>query len=73
MTISGNKTSKIYQDLRPEIPQKTQPNHLEKLTETEVDLLDEIEDCERLAQKWVFNKTRSFSFYYWGGGSMKLF
>ena len=73
MSISSNKTSKIYQGLRPEIPQKTQPNHLEKLTETEVDLLDEIEDCERLAQKWVFNKTRSFSFYYWGGGSMKLF
>lgn len=51
MSISSNKTSKIYRDLRPEIRQKAQPNHLEKLTETEVHLLDEIEDCERLAKK----------------------
>ena len=51
MSIYDNETSKIYKDLNPTAPQEPQAHHLKKLTEIEVNLLDEIEVRERLAKK----------------------
>ena len=50
MSIYNNKT-KIYPDLNPTAPQEPQTYHIKKLTETDANLLDEIEVRERLAKK----------------------
>ena len=46
MSIYGNET-KIYPDLNPTAPQEPQTYQLQKLTETEIYLLNEIEDNGR--------------------------
>ena len=50
MSIYDNKT-KIYPDLNPTAPQEPQTYRIKKLTETDANLLDEIEVRERLAKK----------------------
>ena len=51
MSIYDNET-KIYPDLNPTAPQEPQTYQLQKLTETEAYLLEEIEVRERKAKKW---------------------
>ena len=51
MSIYNNETSKIYPDLNPTAPQEPQTYRLEKITEVEVYLLDEIEAHRREAKK----------------------
>ena len=50
MSIYDNET-KIYLDLNPRAPQETQTYRLQKLTEIEAYLLNEIEVCEKTARK----------------------
>ena len=50
MSIYGNET-KIYPDLNPTAPQEPQSYRLQKLTEIEACLLNEIEVRERTAKK----------------------
>ena len=50
MSICDNET-KIYPDLNPTAPQEPQTYQLQKLTETEAYLLEEIEVRERKAKK----------------------
>ena len=50
MSIYDNE-SKIYPDLNPTAPQEPQAYRLKKITEIEVYLLDEIEECRRQAKK----------------------
>ena len=50
MSIYNNET-KIYPDLNPTAPQEPQTYRLQKLTETEAYLLEEIEVRERKAKK----------------------
>ena len=50
MSICDNET-KIYLDLNPSAPQEPQSYRLQKLTEIETYLLNEIEVCERIAKK----------------------
>ena len=50
MSIYDNET-KIYPDLNPSAPQEPQSYRLQKLTEIETYLLNEIEVCERIAKK----------------------
>ena len=51
MSIYDNEI-KIYPDLNPTAPQEPQAYRLQKLTEIEAYLLNEIEVCERIAKKW---------------------
>ena len=50
MSIYDNET-KIYPDLNPTAPQEPQSYRLQKLTEIEAYLLNEIEYRERIAKK----------------------
>ena len=50
MSIYDNET-KIYPDLNPTAPQEPQSYRLQKLTEIEEYLLNEIEFRERIAKK----------------------
>ena len=50
MSIYDNEI-KIYPDLNPTAPQEPQAYRLQKLTEIEAYLLNEIEVCERIAKK----------------------
>ena len=50
MSIYDNET-KIYPDLNPTAPQEPQSYRLQKLTEIEAYLLNEIEVCEGIAKK----------------------
>ena len=43
---------KIYPDLHPTAPQKTQVYRLKELTDIEAYLLDEIKVRERLTKRW---------------------
>ena len=50
MSIYDNET-KIYPDLNPTVPQEPQAYRMQKLTEIETFLLDEIEVRERIVKK----------------------
>ena len=50
MSIYNNKT-KIYPDLNPRAPQESQTDQLQKLTDIETYLLNEVEVHERIAKK----------------------
>ena len=74
MSICDNETSKIYPDLNPMAPQEPQAYRLEKLTEIETSLLDEIEVCGRLAKNMkpfdtitsiVDTVSNQINSYYW--------
>ena len=74
MSIYDNETSKIYPDLNPTAPQEPQTYRLEKLSEIEAFLLDEIEVCGRLAKNMkpfdtitsiVDTVSNQINSYYW--------
>ena len=63
MNIYDNETSKICPYLNPTAPQEPQTYRLEKLTEIEAYLLNEIENCRRKAKrKKLFNTKQEFLF-----------
>ena len=51
MSIYKNNKTKIYPDLHPTAPEEPQINCVNKLTEIEAYLRNEIESHERLAEK----------------------